>query len=641
MGKKIISILILGLVITAIFPVATSYLQQTEGNEPRIAKNVSTSILFLSQPQLTIKDGFAKIQMDGTTTYLFEPMKPEVPIFIRTYQIPFGSTNIQVVCHPKDTGTMLLSEPVIPVRTMTTSSPVEQVAYELDPVVYGSSEFYPSSWYSYDLGAGRNENDQQVTFVKVICYPVRYSPINNEISVAGSFDIKIYYTEPRAPLRSSAEEYDMVIIAPEKFNAGLQPLIDLKNSKGLLTKFKSVESILSEYDGFDAPEQIKYFIKNEFDTSNITYVLLVGGLKSHISAKDKDTRSAGWKAWWVPVRYVSIPHEDDEGCLSDLYYGCLYNGTGGFDSWDSNRDGVYAAWNAPGAAKDTIDLYPEVYVGRLPVTTKMELTHIVKKIIAYESSGPEEKPWYKTFVGVGGKTGEYYAGKPDGEYLCDLAFNYTKLAVPGLQLVAVYSTNRDKGGPVPDMKGISGAISPGAGFVDMEGHGNTARWDTIWFDGTYPVDWVGGLRIQDFWRVRNGEKLPVVVIGGCHNALYNISMLQSMKDKPGENYFAYGAPLPVCFCWGLMIKPFGGAIAITGSTGYGIGYVGHAVSLSAELETNFFYEIGHGSTHVSQAHSRAIQKFILEENVQQTEAFVITNWALLGDPSLMLGGYSS
>ena len=91
---------------------------------------------------------------------------------------------------------------------------------------------------------------------------------------------------------------------------------------------------------------MKYFIKYAYDTWGITYVLLVGGLKSHIYANDKDTRSAGWKAWWVPVRYVSMPQEDDEGCLSDLYYGCLYNATGGFDSWDSNGDGVYAAWDA-------------------------------------------------------------------------------------------------------------------------------------------------------------------------------------------------------------------------------------------------------------------------------------------------------
>ncbi len=167
MGKKVVCILILGLVITAVFPIATSYLQKSEGNNAKIVKNVLTSVLFSSQPQMTIKNGFVEIQMGGATTYSFEPMKPVLPIFVRTYQIPFGSTNIQVVCQPRDTKTMILSEPVIPTRTIITSSTDEQVAYVMDPVVYGSSEFYPGSWFRYDLGAGRNENDQQVTFVKV------------------------------------------------------------------------------------------------------------------------------------------------------------------------------------------------------------------------------------------------------------------------------------------------------------------------------------------------------------------------------------------------------------------------------------------------------------------------------------------
>ena len=76
--------------------------------------------------------------------------------------------------------------------------------------------------------------------------------------------------------------YDMVIIAPAAFETTLQPLIDFKNSKGVATTFKSMEAILAEYDGFDQPEQVKYFIKDAYDTWGITYVLLAGGLKSHI-----------------------------------------------------------------------------------------------------------------------------------------------------------------------------------------------------------------------------------------------------------------------------------------------------------------------------------------------------------------------
>ena len=35
--------------------------------------------------------------------------------------------------------------------------------------------------------------------------------------------------------------------------------------------------------------------------------------------------------------------------------------------------------NVPGVAKDTFDLYPEVYVGRLPVTNKREVSNMVQE----------------------------------------------------------------------------------------------------------------------------------------------------------------------------------------------------------------------------------------------------------------------
>ena len=639
--KKFIPIIIVCILVLSGLG-ATAFSTNVSKKPTTIEKIESTSVLFSSQPTLLEKDGFVEIEMNGATTQLLEPNKPVLPIYVKSYQIPFGSTNVQVICNPKDIGTMTLTKEIVPARIAPLSEMSERTAYVKDSSVYGSAAFYPSNWYSYDLGAGRNENNLQVTFVKVVCYPVRYSPVNNQVDYAGGFDIIVNYDAPKTQPKTSAVSYDLVIIAPAKFEATLQPLIDHKNSKGVATIFKSVEDILNEYNGTDPPEQVKYFIKDAYDTWNITYVLLVGGLKSHIFAKDKDTQSAGWKAWWVPVRYMNIPQENDEGCLSDLYYGCLYNATHVFDSWDSNGDGIYGYWGTNVGKKDKFDMNPEVYVARLPVANKIEASHMVKKIIKYESSGPAAKPWYTNFVGVGGKTFDYYGGKPDGEYLCDLAYNYTKLAIPDLKLTEVYSSNRDTTGVVPDAKGIGGAITQGAGFVDFEGHGSPLTWDTIWFDGEYENhDWVGGFGLTDFWRARNGDKQPVIIIGGCHNALYNVSVLPAMKDKSGKSYFAYGYPAPVCLCWMLLIKPSGGGIASTGDTGYGFGYGGNPVTLSGELESNFFYKIGHGSTNLGQTHGSAIQKFIAEEEIGQLEAFCITEWALLGDPSLQFGGYSS
>jgi hypothetical protein len=635
--KKIIAISFLGFFLASGWAAATSEPKDSMENT-MILKNTTLSLQCSSQPVILERAESVVIKIKEMTSQLIEPNKPVLPIIVKTYQVPYGSKNIKVTCLPNDINTLVLSKKIRAACIAPLSKISDITTNTRDDSIYNSTLFYPKSWYRYTIGAGCDTNGDEIIFIKIVCYPVRYSPANNQIEYPTSFDIQVTYEEPLTTAQTN-ETYDLVIIAPKTFKSKLQPLIDFKNSKGLKTTFKTVEDILNQYSGADPPEQVKYFIKDAYDTWGIQYVLLVGGLKSHLYANDKDTASAGWNAWWVPVRYVNIPQDDDEGCLSDLYYGCLYNSTGGFDSWDSNGDGVYAVWNAPDAAKDTFDLYPEVHVGRLPVTNKREVGNMVQKIITYESTSPAEKPWYKNFVGIGGKTFGYYEGQPDGEYLCNLTYNYTKQAIPDLTLIPVYTTNKNTSGLVPVTKDIQKAISQGAGYVDFEGHGSPLAWDTIWFDGSYPYDWCGGITLYNFLKLSNREKLPIVVVGGCHNGLYNVSLLKTMRDKTGSQYFSYGIPLPVCFSWGLVVKYPGGAIASTGCTGFGMGYQGNPVSLSAELEANFFYQIGNGSTHLGQAHSGAIQKFLDEEEINQVEAFVITNWALFGDPSLRLGGY--
>jgi hypothetical protein len=272
---------------------------------------------------------------------------------------------------------------------------------------------------------------------------------------------------------------------------------------------------------------------------------------------------------------------------------------------------------------------------------------MVKKIITYENTGPEEKPWYTTFVGIGGKTYAYYQGQPDGEYLCDLAYNLTKNAIPGLQLVRCYSTNRDTTGLTPTPKDIFTSLNQGASFVYFEGHGNPYSWNTIWFDGTYPVDWTGGFNIALYPFLINGKKLPIVVVDACHNALYNVSLIPALLEtKAHHPHFCYGVPIPTCFCAGLLTKSHGGAIATTGCTGYSLGSedegVDDPVTLHGALEMNFFSQYGNNNlTNLAKIHSQAITQYIAEHDIHVLDAFSLTNWALLGDPSLKLGGYSS
>ncbi|MBN1860702.1 MAG: hypothetical protein JW840_04485, partial [Candidatus Thermoplasmatota archaeon] len=244
--KKFIPILLVGILVLGGLG-AAAFSTNVSNIQDQNIQTETTSVLFASQPTQTQKDSFVEIHFDGATTQLLEPNRPILPLYVKTYQIPFRSTNIEVACTPNDIGSMKLTDEIVPARIAPRSQLAERTAYVKDPVVYEATALYPDAWFTYDLGAGRNENNVQVTFVKVVCYPVRYSPLQNEITYAGGFDIQLSYTEPQAPqAASAADDYDLVIIAPAKFQAALEPLVTHKNTKGVSTLFKSVEDILAE-----------------------------------------------------------------------------------------------------------------------------------------------------------------------------------------------------------------------------------------------------------------------------------------------------------------------------------------------------------------------------------------------------------
>ncbi len=602
---------------------------------------ITKPVIFPKQPTVELKDDYLRINFDGANSKLMVPGKSELPIYITTFKLPKEAQNIKVVCTLKDTGMMKISGEIIPVVVylLGLERAVDK-SLEKDEQVYQSNELYPSTWYSYDVGRGLDGEDR-VTFVKIVCNVVRYAPALGTIEYMKGIDITVTYDDH---VMTSAEPdvYDMVIIAPEKFSNEFQPLINHKNSHGVNTTLKTVEEILDEYDEFDAPEEIKYFIKDAIEEWGITYVLLGGGLKSHVFAKDRDDRNQGTKAWHVPVRYTNIilSHIDfpDPGCISDLYYADIYDGLGDFCSWDSNADGIFAAWGKHGAPDDDLDLYPDVYIARLPCRNRFEVKILVKKIIEYESTSPDAKPWLKRMIGIGGKVNEVYEGQPDGEYVCDVCFGYMCDFIE--EPVRVYASNRDTGGLTPIPRDIIHSFNGGAAFVVLQGHGTPISWNTYWHEGSRD-DWTGGLRFREILRLFNGKKLPVVVVGGCHCGLFNVSMLRTMSKDLSKKYFHTGGfPTPFCFSWGLCLVPWGGAIGSTGCTGYGFIHWEKPIGLNSEMEANFFYEVGKQNVGIlAQAHGGSITKFLTENKIDSIEAHCITIFHLFGDPSLKLGGY--
>ena len=503
--------------------------------------------------------------------------------------------------------------------------------------VYSSSAIYPTNMYDYRIASGRYQNEH-VMFLIIHCYPVQYSPSENLLYTYGNIEVIFSYEQPSNPRTSSNDGYDLLIIAPSEFSTEVQPLIGHKNSHGINTQFTTIEDIYADYTtGRDQQENIKLFIKDEFDENGITYVLLVGG---QIGQR---------KEWYIPVRntnnHVGAPFE--KGVDSDLYYADLYkeNGTV-FEDWDSNGNAIFAEFRM--GNKDIIDGIPEVSVGRLACRSKREVTTLVNKIIDYESIKADDS-WFKHMILIGGDTYPD-SGAPLG-YEAEIDTDVSASYMTGFDFERLWTST----GVLTGQDVVEDAINDGAGFIHMAGHANPAILVT---HPPQSEETITILRMYNIFqplhlnpRLRNKEKQPVVVIGGCHNSQFNASLkniLLGIRNEGFQEYFGYNffknEWVPKCFSWWLVSKADGGAIAAMGNSGLGMGLPGfdYPNGLDGWLLPRFFYNYGQlGVEYVGAAHSAAITDYALEFDINTDDADrqMIEQWPLLGDPSLMIGGY--
>jgi hypothetical protein len=459
-------------------------------------------------------------------------------------------------------------------------------------------------------------------------------------------------TEEKTPQTQNQDSYDLVIIAPSAFSSNLQRLIDHKNQYGVNTILKTTEDIYNEFSGVDKPEQIKYFIKDAFDTWNITYVLLVGGLNSYISANLKDDRNQGSTDWYIPVRYSNLDDGYENGYICDLYYADLYDSEGNFSSWDSDRngnsDGIFAYWTTA-MNKDVLDLYPDVYVGRLACRNEKEVDIMVEKIINYEST-PADPSWFKKIVVAGG---ENWDDDPtnylEGEVICEEALSYMTDFTP----VKLYASHRDTGELIPSPNNIISSISDGCGFLFMSGFGDPSGWTTRWPGVFNWDDYPGHLRVYHFLKLSNEHKLPISIIGADKVSQFNVTLMATLLGK--SQMATHNIPIAECTSWHLTRKSNGGSIATIGSAaacygaygekgdmdGDGINEPDCIEQFSGYLSSQLLKTYNDGKTILGEMFGETLSNYIdtFECMNDKIDCKVVQAWTLLGDPSLKIGGY--
>ncbi|MBC7081766.1 MAG: hypothetical protein H5T44_05960 [Thermoplasmatales archaeon] len=484
----------------------------------------------------------------------------------------------------------------------------------------------PEKWYEYSIGVGMDKGERCI-FLTLYLYNIISS--SDKFYEASDFDIKIDYSLPE---KTFASAYDFLIISPDAWVSELSLLKEHKESKGIKTIVVGLSEIYthpSAVHGRDDAEKVKYFIKNAIEEWGIKYVMLVGG------------RAFGYQEKWImPVRYTNLDDRSgwETSYLSDLYFADIYkyeNGSIAFEDWDSNGNGIYAEWK--GMKRDNLDLYPDVYVGRLACRNKYELKIMIDKIINYENKPFEN---FKKFILVGGDSYDDNHKYIEGELATWEAYKYMQ----DFEAIKLWASEIDL-----SSKNIVNAINEGAGFAYFCGHGNPMSWSTH-KPGNFN-EWEEGLQIFDMPFLRNGYELPIVVIGGCHNSQFNVSIFYSFdKEKvwKGEN-------APECWSWWFTRKINGGAIATIGNTGLGYhgsedenkdGIPDYLQVLDGWLEINFFRIYKEGVDILGMLHSQTIKEFIDyfpgDSNMPLKyiiDVKVVQEWLLLGDPTLKIGGY--
>jgi len=647
--KKILPITIVGALILAGFGAIAAPEDNYEIREN--LESISFSKLALKENE---ENKYTTIELKESTSHLMKTGEPMLPIINKKYTFPLG-TRIKDVCVTFSG----ITEQVLIKKIMPAPAPVPLLINEDEEVekveekkaVYTSDKLYPAKQYRYSVHAGL-DGKEHVIVLNLRCFPIQYMPDENIIYSADTMNIEVTYELPRDSV-AFPDEYDMVIIAPQKFSSKLQRLVEHKNSHGINTTLKTTEEIYAEYDGRDQPEQIKYFIKYAMEKMGITYVLLVGGMKSSFFGTSRDDKNQGSKSWYVPVRYTNLYDVGsiyDPGYISDLYYADIYKVVDNetvFDDWDSNGNDIFAEWK--GFNKDVIDHYPDVYIGRLACRNNFEVKIMVDKIIKYEST-PADPSWFNKMIVIGGDShNDVGTDYIEGELVCDKALSY----MPDFEAVKLYASNGDEG-LTPTPKNITNEISKGAGFILFDGHGNPGSWNTHWVGEHSWKDTPGGIAIYEFPKLSNKEKLPITLIGGCHNSQFNVTLFATLLNRP--YMWTYGMPVPECFSWWLTRKIGGGSIATMGSTGLGYGYVGNYSDIDGDgidepdaleglggfTEIMFFKVYGEGVHILGEIWGTTITNYLnifppMDDKIQMKS---IQEWPLLGDPSLMIGGYT-
>ncbi|MBN2619682.1 T9SS type A sorting domain-containing protein [candidate division WOR-3 bacterium] len=348
--------------------------------------------------------GFDRLCVDGPCVHPFEPGMPDLPAVVYSYVLPrdeiVTSISIQGISWQELSGDFR----VYP-KQRDVAMVEERVFTPIDPVIYTSHAHFPKDpVLSFDCGTMRGYRILQITVV-----PFSYIPVTGQVFHLERLTLSVHTRTaeiPPAPIRESDISHQMfldlvskVVVnghdlaserccpaisvttvdgdsVPTDLPSLLGPPVDLviitdvaqaaaygqfvhrKKQMGLNTVVRTIPWIRQHYQGVDDAERIRNFLKDAMVQWGTSFVIL-GGDHDFVPTRFVwIDRSVIYTQLWLPI-------------ASDHYYSDLDG------SWNFDGDHKF------GEVEDSLDLYADVFIGRIPTRHSDDVLAYMEKVLTY------------------------------------------------------------------------------------------------------------------------------------------------------------------------------------------------------------------------------------------------------------------
>jgi hypothetical protein len=278
---------------------------------------------------------------------------------------------------------------------------------------------------------------------------------------------------PPSTLKSTTNRADYLLLAPEAFLPAAQPLLDYRQSQGLLTKAVSLEEVYEQFGkGETSPMAIKEFLEyayHSWSAPSLRYVLLLGDA----SYDPKDYLQTGVVDWLpgFPVKTSYLWTVSDPG---------------------------YASVNGE-------DLLPDLAIGRLPAASVEEAERLIEKVLLFEGGGGD-------FLGQAVLVADN----------ADLAGNFEQDAE---EIASTLLASRSPKKIYYSQEGantrtkIVEAFDEGASLMSYMGHGSTVVWASELI-----------FRSQDVPSLALQPQQPLLLTLNCLNGFFHFPPMNALSE---------------------------------------------------------------------------------------------------------------